>query len=214
MKSISAINHYNATIVEEALKSPKKIGNMSKTALINCMPACRVQDNANQMSFALYPQKDNFFYQEGFCHVASHVWQVSCQDENRKYFLDIKHPLLCQTLNDFDRYFGNTSSCNTWPDEFIDEHSNPNSTLVDQMFEYGRKNLAYVQVMIKSPYITKIKRDVAMTFTTYVGNTGGLLGLCLGFSFISAIEIVFWLSCCCRDFKRSFELKSCWFCST
>ena len=43
--------------------------------------------------------------------------------------------------------------------------------------------------MIQSPYVTKIKRDVAMTFTSYVANTGGLLGLCLGFSFISLVEI-------------------------
>ena len=47
--------------------------------------------------------------------------------------------------------------------------------------------------------MTKIKRDVAMTFTSYVANAGGLLGLCLGFSFISGIEIIFWLCCCFRE---------------
>ena len=38
-----------------------------------------------------------------------------------------------------------------------------------------------------------------MTFTSYVANAGGLLGLCLGFSFISGIEIIFWLCCCFRE---------------
>ena len=69
------------------------------------------------------------------------------------------------------------------------------------MYKYGRKNLALIHVMIQSPYSTKIKRDVAMTFTTYIANSGGLLGLCLGFSFMSGIEIIFflcahrWFSC-------------------
>ena len=38
-----------------------------------------------------------------------------------------------------------------------------------------------------------------MTFTSYVANAGGLLGLCLGFSFISGIEIIFWLCCCFKE---------------
>ena len=56
--------------------------------------------------------------------------------------------------------------------------------------------------MIQSPYFTKIKRDVAMTFTTYIANSGGLLGLCLGFSFMSGIEIVFCLCWLCGEFKK------------
>ena len=41
-----------------------------------------------------------------------------------------------------------------------------------------------------------------MTFTTYVANSGGLLGLCVGFSFISGIELIFWFCCCSRIFKN------------
>ena len=74
---------------------------------------------------------------------------------------------------------------------------------MDEMVDYAKENLALVQVIIQSPYATKIKRDVAMTFTAYVANTGGLLGLCLGFSFISGIEILFWMGCCSKKFLRS-----------
>ena len=63
------------------------------------------------------------------------------------------------------------------------------------------ENLAFTQVMMQSPYVTFIKREAAMTFTSYVANTGGLLGLCVGFSFISGIKIIFWCCCCCRRFK-------------
>ena len=71
------------------------------------------------------------------------------------------------------------------------------------MYSYGRDNLALVHVMIQSPYITKIKRDVSITFTNYMANTGGLLGLCIGFSFISAFEILFCFCSCCMKPKKT-----------
>ena len=75
----------------------------------------------------------------------------------------------------------------------------PDQKLLHHLYIYGKDNLAMIHVMIQSPYVTKIKRDVAMSFTNYVANTGGLLGLCLGFSFISILEILFW---CCMAFKK------------
>ena len=83
-------------------------------------------------------------------------------------------------------------------------YDEPNDTLVKEMHKYGRKNLALIHVMIQSPYVTKIKRDVSMTFTTYIANSGGLLGLCLGFSFMSGIEIIFCLCWLFGRFKRKF----------
>ena len=62
----------------EALESPELIGNISKPSSIDCLPACTVQDNSNQMSTAPYPQKQNFFYQKKFCDVASHIWIATC----------------------------------------------------------------------------------------------------------------------------------------
>ena len=70
------------------------------------------------------------------------------------------------------------------------------------MYEYGKEDLALVHIFIQSPYVTLIKRDMAMTFTNYVATTGGLVGLCLGFSFISAIEVIYW---CCVCFRLFFK---------
>ena len=75
----------------------------------------------------------------------------------------------------------------------------PNQALKNIVNQYGKENLSLLHILIQSPYITKIKRDVAMTFTNYVANTGGLLGLCLGFSFISGVEILYW---CCFSWKQ------------
>ena len=99
----------NDIIMQEAKDNPNKIGNISKPPYIHCMPACEVQDNDNQMSFAPYPQHRNFFYQEAFCEVASHIWQKTCQDENRAYFIDKDQPILCPLLHQFDDFFGSQS---------------------------------------------------------------------------------------------------------
>ena len=89
-----------------------------------------------------------------------------------------------------------------WPENYFEKYDRPNGTLVEEMYKYGRQNLALIQIMIQSPYFTKIRRDVAMTFTTYIANSGGLLGLCLGFSFMSAIEIMFSLFWFCGAIKK------------
>ena len=77
-----------------------------------------------------------------------------------------------------------------------------NESLANEVYKYGRENLALMNVLIQSPFVTKIKKDVAITFTNYVANTGGLLGLCLGFSFISGMEICFWCCCCCQRLRK------------
>ena len=60
--------------------------------------------------------------------------------------------------------------------------------------------------MIQSPYVTKIRRDVTMTFTSFVANAGGLLGLCTGFSFISGMEVLFWFGCIFKEFMKRIGL--------
>ena len=33
-----------------------------------------------------------------------------------------------------------------------------------------------------------------MTIKNYISQVGGLMGLCLGFSFLSAIELIYWFT--------------------
>ena len=107
MKSIGMkrIPFENNIIVPEALNNPTMIGNISIPDAIDCMPACTIQENNNQMSFAPYPQRGNFFYQETFCRVASHIWQKTCQNENREFFIRKEQPTLCPILKSFKEYF-------------------------------------------------------------------------------------------------------------
>ena len=189
--------------VQEAIDNPHKIGNITRPAKKSCLPRCDMQEYNTAMSFAQYPPDEGFFEQHYFCYVASHILQVTCTSKSRKYFLEKKHPNLCKVLTDFEQFFGNESDCVNWPKPFFKIFDEENQTLTEEMQKYGKRNLALVNVFFQSPYMTKMKRDLEMTLTDFIASTGGLLGLYLGFSFVSLFEIFFWCFNCCSCKKRS-----------
>ena len=123
--------------------------------------------------------------------------------ESRNFFLEKKYPSLCKVLENYKKFFSNDSTCQNWPDTLFDQIDNGDfDNLTKEVNGYAKDNLALIHIFIQNPFVTKIKRDESMTVTNYVGNTGGLLGLCLGFSFISAVELVLWFFIC---IKKSFK---------
>ena len=64
-------------------------------------------------------------------------------------------------------------------------------SLEEDIFQYAKQNLAVVNVYIKDPVVTRILRDEKIPVIAFVANTGGLLGLCMGFSLVSVFEIVY-----------------------
>ena len=44
---------------------------------------------------------------------------------------------------------------------------------------------------LKDPYAKKFMKDEKFTMTDFIANSGGLLGLCMGFSLVSLAEIVY-----------------------
>ena len=87
------------------------------------------------------------------------------------------------------------SNCSLWPYNFqwaTDPAVRAEyESLMALMQRYAAENLAQLQLIVKSPSVHMVKRDLSVTFVNFVGNLGGLLGLCLGFSFISLIEFVY-----------------------
>ena len=61
------------------------------------------------------------------------------------------------------------------------------------ILEYSKENIAVVKLFIQEPYYTNIKKDVAITSISFLGNSGGLIGLFMGFSLVSAVEWVYHL---------------------
>ena len=76
------------------------------------------------------------------------------------------------------------------------------------MQHYASKNLAKILVMIRNPYVQKIRREQAMTITAFFANTGGLLGLCLGFSIITLAELIYHFLLKNADIKAKYLSKN------
>ena len=87
------------------------IGNRSRPILMKCLPLCEIQDIPSEKTYTKYPQRHLFFVGKKFCYVGSHIFQNSCKNENRKFFLAKNHPDLCSSLTKFSEFFDTNTSC-------------------------------------------------------------------------------------------------------
>jgi hypothetical protein len=62
--------------------------------------------------------------------------------------------------------------------------------LVSVLYRYARENLALVNIYIKDPAVTKIKRDQRVPVIWFIANVGGILGLSMGCSLVTVFEIL------------------------
>ena len=61
----------------------------------------------------------------------------------------------------------------------------------DLILDYAQDNLIKINYFMKVPYATRFIKDEKVTLLTYIANCGALLILCLGFSLISGVEILY-----------------------
>ena len=54
-----------------------------------------------------------------------------------------------------------------------------------------RDNLVEVGMFLRDPFYVKIEREMRISELEFVSNIGGLMGLLMGFSFISLIEFLY-----------------------
>ncbi|XP_035782625.1 pickpocket protein 28-like [Anopheles albimanus] len=60
--------------------------------------------------------------------------------------------------------------------------------------KYAKENLALVYVFVKDTYYRSFTKGELVGFTDFLSNVGGLLGLFLGFSIISLIEVIYFVT--------------------
>ena len=61
-------------------------------------------------------------------------------------------------------------------------------------YDAYEKDIAMVTFFFETPTLFEYTREERMTLIQYISQIGGLLGLCLGFSFISGVEIIYWMT--------------------
>jgi len=72
--------------------------------------------------------------------------------------------------------------------QFTKREHNDNLTVV--MYQYAKENLALVNIYIKDPAVTQIKREQKIPLIWFVANVGGILGLTMGCSLVTVFEIL------------------------
>ena len=91
--------------------------------------------------------------------------------------------------------------------EGILENNTSEEFLLD-LYYYAKENLIKLHLFISSPFATEFKRSVETPRISFVANIGGifsnlfsrfyifspgLMGLCMGFSFVSLAEIIYYI---------------------
>ena len=61
----------------------------------------------------------------------------------------------------------------------------------DSVLNYAKSNLVMLHVFIKEPYVKRYVKEEKMPIISYIANIGGLLGLWLGFSIITGVEMLY-----------------------
>ena len=130
---------------------------------------------------ATYPSNYGFTKTAEFCYILKKIIN-SCQGD-RRVSLEEHFPNICSSILTIDE------SIITCPLNF--EKTNITNTIRRFVVDYAKENIAKVNIFLKEPFVKRYKREEKITYNTFIGTIGGLLGLFLGFSFISLAEIVY-----------------------
>ena len=104
-----------------------------------------------------------------------------CQD-NRKEILQEAYPNICEMSFEDDLDCNNQTA---WRNKNLSKQSKK------ILFEYAKENLAKVTIFLEDSSAQRIIREVKFSYSSLIASIGGLLGLFMGFSFISGIEIIY-----------------------
>ena len=137
---------------------------------------------------------------------------MSCNVKNKMFgprrpLLDDQYPQLCPFIDQIPR-----KSLELTPYQFfnglrLNVSESDLGQFKKQLLVYAEKNLVRINAYFDSPYLSKFQTDEViiiaiflqqnlhqvMPVTTFIANIGGTLGLCMGFSFVSLVEVFLFL---------------------
>jgi len=148
-----------------------------------CLQACQFQSIHATSSSNNYPSRNTLKKREDFCLIINKIRKI-CKDPYRKIVLEKKYKgkFSCFT-------FERKSASPCWVSDGEVDEDDP--VLEEAVLTYARENLAMIKVFLRDPFYTQIARDVKTTRLQFLGTAGGLMGLCMGFSVVSIIEILY-----------------------
>jgi len=154
-----------------------------------CRSACEDQVNSLFVTTSSYPNRKTLTYREEFCIITKRLIK-KCDSYKRKP-LDREYPSLCSLIQPLKTI--DFCPNNEWnlPKQFNCTPYQYDCPVVEAILDYAKANLVMFNIFIKDPYAKRFMKDEKITKTAYIANSGGLLGLCMGFSLVSAAEILY-----------------------
>ena len=98
--------------------------------------------------------------------------EESCSSFKRE-MIDVIYPNICKSLKE------------------LGGANNTQSMGYPELLKYVQNNVIYIGVYFDHAYVEVIERSPKMSIPTLFSNVGGAMGLCLGFSVLSLVEIVY-----------------------
>ena len=175
--------------------------------ITQCLDACSDQLNKLTITSRRFPNKHTFVDKDTFCLLFLRL-NTSCHSEKAP-FLTQEYPNICSNINQTLFSLSEGPPCAhdlKWPTENL---STLNQTLSNQLerdfYQYAKKNMMILNVFINELTVTQILKDEKISTISFIANTGGLLGLCMGFSLITIFELIYHLILFVKDLV--FRLK-------
>ena len=73
--------------------------------------------------------------------------------------------------------------------EIVESYTYPHH---EQTYDAFETDIAVLYVYFGQPTTTEYIRVVSLSWVGFLAQAGGLIGACLGFSFISLVEVIYW----------------------
>ena len=119
----------------------------------------------------------------------------SCGD-GRRTSLKEWYPKLCQQIEDLQKNNLLCGADKVWSLERIQQLDSFNfEDFKTTLTKYAKDNTAILTMFIREPFATTIKVDEDTSIIDAISNIGGIMGLCMGFSLVTLVEVSYHLIC-------------------
>ena len=156
-----------------------------------CLQRCDFQTETIMTTTSSFPNREMFVYRHEFCYVLQKIARVCVNPIQKQIFEQrIDFSDCCKQILELNNTL---RVCDK--DDLADlTITSSRPAVVDFLYDYSAKNLAVLNMFIRDPYYTKYLKSEEITPISFIGNAGGLLGLCMGMSFVSIFEVFYHLS--------------------
>ena len=160
-----------------------------KNVSMKCQQRCDLQNETPTFTSSNFPIEATFPRHHFICLTLKKVSRICNDSQRAKIFQASQDQASGITCKEILNANNTNRICEKRKPIFTMTQQNPK--MCNFLYNYAKNNFAYLSVFFKDPYYTLIKRDEQLPLITFLGNTGGLLGLCMGLSLVSIFEIFY-----------------------